>query len=77
MMDINGNKTNGIAEVFISTAIFFSPNVLFIFLKANLYIYIIYSYVITLILISTIANLKYSINLRKTYKDKQQIKEYE
>ena len=73
MMNIKGTKTLGIAEVFISSALFFSPNVLFIFIKANLYIFIMYNYVLTLILISTIANLKYATSRQKIYKEKEDI----
>ena len=55
------NKSWGVLESLISASIFFSPNLLLFFegLRTNLFIFILYNYIIIFLLVSTISNLKF------------------
>ena len=55
-------KSSGVLESLISAGIFFSPNLLLFFsgFRESLFIFVLYNYIIIFLLVSTIANLKFS-----------------
>ena len=54
-------KSYGVLESLISAGIFFLPNLLLFFegFRNNLFIFVLYNYIIIFLLVSTIANLKF------------------
>ena len=54
-------ESYGILESLICAGIFFLPNLLLFFegLRNNLFIFVLYNYIIIFLLVSTIANLKF------------------
>lgn len=60
---IRGERTSGIIQSLLSAMIFFSPNFLLFFQKAQedfLSIFLIYNFVIIFMLVSSIANIKFN-----------------
>ena len=55
-------KSQGVLESLIGAGIFFSPNFLLFFevFRTNLFILILYNYIIIFLLVSVIANLKFN-----------------
>lgn len=61
-LNINGLETNGIYQTFLSTLIFFSPNLLMLlsYFREHYIIMMFYNFTIIYLLVSTMAHLKFS-----------------
>jgi len=60
-LEINNNNY-GTLEVMISSFIFYVPFLLIYFLRLNKYFYLLYGYIIILLLIVTITNIRFNKN---------------